>query len=483
MRCAGTRSRDAALALGWLASIALIATTMTHGRPVNDDYWAIGSLASEGFWGSVVWYYRDFQGNVTSWFFILLHQLAWIDGVATWASAVSILANLGLLAAGSWGVFTFLGLSIWRGWRRWAALTIITVFAWLSLASMVSPNSMTLVFYVPSAIVHVWPWCIALLALGLAVRAGSHRFGSLIMATLGLFGGNLGLVEGGVIACSTACIGILARRSPSAWPIPKSMSIGWVIGLLSGLLLQIASPGTWSRGATVESGSALSTNVDAVNRILTYGESLTGVELSQFLFSIMDVEIWARALVPIAVMGDTFLRPGLLAALFLAGWLVGRHSQGLPRDEGILRSRLLGLTLAATLGVVAYSFSGALYAYAGRHVAGLALVVTALAVGVGALVSKWWARHSPLRSGLVFASLVIFLALAVQQVNFGWTRATAWDQALSVNRVLITQGRVDNLIDVPLRAGLSQSGLRDHGGSREYVDWVRRQKKSVGEGS
>lgn len=467
----GTR----ALLLGWLIAILVIAMSLPLGRPVNDDYWALGSLMSRGFLRSLAWYYTDFQGNVSSWFFILLHQLPWLDGVPPWASALSIATTLVLLAAAAWGALSFLGLVWPSGWRFWAILTMVTVVAWLSLASLISPNGMTLVFYVPSTIVHVWPWCCALFALGLATHKTAHRGALLCVGLLGFMAGNLGFVEGVIIGLSTAIVAFFAWRRATEWSISRPLAWSWLLGLAFGLGVQIASPATWGRGSGVGSDWALSTNVDAINRLFSQADILTGTSIAQSLLGIADVESWARLLVPIAVLGDLVFRVGLLAVFLLAAWWASRRPTDFSLSSNSLRSRLLGLTLVSLVGAAAYSVSGALYAYAGRHVAGLAVVVTVILAGLGVLSRPWWARHARLLSVGFVLSLVVLTGLGLQQVIYGWSRATDWDGALKVNRMLIVQGRLNELVDVPLKAGLSQSGLRDHDGSSAYVEWVRKQ--------
>lgn len=463
------------LAAAWVSCALLLVATLSMGRPVNDDYWAIGSLMADGFGGSLTWYYTEFQGNISSWFFILLHELPWLGGVSPWASSVSIALTLIILAGASWGGLIFLGLQWAKGWRFWAFLTIVTAVGWLSLASLVSPNAMTLVFYMPSTIVHVWPWCFALLALGLSVRRGNSPLGWLWMGMLGFLAGNLGLVEAVVIASSTAIAGMLAWRKADALPIDRSLAFGWGVGLGAGLAVQLASPATWGRGGGLGTDGALTTNVEAVNRIFGQADALAGPALSQSLLSLLDVESWARLLVPVAVTGDLLLRPGLLATFVLAAWWAARQPGDFTLTHRALRSRLLLLTLVTVIGALAYSASGALYAFAGRHVAGLALVVAILFAGLGVLTSSWWARHQRLLVFGALVSLIVVVGLAVQQVRFGWTRANAWDEALAVNTALIAEGRTVDLVDVPLKAGISRSGLRDHDRSGAYIEWVRRQ--------
>ena len=219
----------------------------------------------------------------------------------------------------------------------------------------------------------------------------------------------------------------------------------------------------------------MTTNVDAVYRIFDQADAFAGPALSQSLLSLLQVEDWARLLVPIAVAGDLILRPGLLAVFVFAAWWAAREPGDFTLTHRALRSRLLFLGLVTVIGALAYSASGALYAYAGRHVAGLALVVTTVVAGLGVLTSTWWARNQRLLVLGALAALIVVVGLAVQQARFGWTRANAWDEALAVNRALIAEGRTADLVDVPLKAGISQSGLRDHDRSGAYIDWMRHQ--------
>lgn len=453
-----------------LTSSLVVVASLFAGRPVNDDYWAFGSQQELGFWGSLAWYYTDFQGNVTSWFFILLHQQQWFSGLTWIASALSISISLSLLAFGVWGGLVSVGFRMPRGWRSGAALLSATVVVWLSLASLISPNTFTLVFYMPSTIVHVWPWVMALGALGMmrqAPEAGSR----IVMALmLGGLAGSLGLVEGILIGFFTVFLLLLSRFTFLGSFKPRLVA-GWVVGLGLGLTLQFASPATWGRSGGLGSEAALTTNLQAVERVFGVLDARVGSGLSTTLLGWVAEDVWARVLVPVAVAGDLLLRPGLIAIVVLASWWVFRYPGLYVKPEGF-GSFMAAASTGTMLCAVGYALSGALYAYAGRHVAGLAVVVAVLAAGFGAWSSRWWVRRPRAHLLSLSVGLVLLIGLAVQQVSDGLERARAWDEALQINRELIADGRVDQLIDVDFKAGLSSSGVRDHGGSEAYILWV-----------
>lgn len=460
------------LTAAWVACILLVVLTLPVGRPINDDYWALGSLEDLGFFGSLSWYYQNYQGNVLSWFFILLHQIPWLPGVQAWGSALSIVAVFAVFAGACWGGIRFLGVQLPRGWRRAALLTIVTTIVWLSLASVVSPNNLTFVFYVPSTIVHVWPWCFFLIALGIVVRRGSLRLSWLWMLLLGILAASLGLVEAVLVAGSSLIVAWALRKDRASLSV-SSLAVGaWFVGLAAGLLGQLASPATWGRGSGIGSEGALSTNVQAVERVLAQGDALLGPAFSQGLLNVAALDVWARGLVPVAVIGDLLFRPGLAAIFVLAAWWSIRDPGPFALDSGQMRPRLMGLAFVCLTGAVVYSFSGALYAYAGRHVSGLAIVVAVLVAGMGLYWRAWWSQRTRLLSGAAVISALILVSLGAQQAWWGISRAVAWDNALALNRVLIAEGRLSELVSVPVRGGISQSGLRDHDGSPSYIEWV-----------
>ena len=69
-------------------------------------------------------------------------------------------------------------------------------------------------------------------------------------------------------------------------------------------------------------------------------------------------------------------------------------------------------------------------------------------------------------------SILIISGLATQQLVTGLGRAGDWDAAQDINRQLISNGQINELIDVRFQAGISSSGLRDHGESNAYIRWV-----------
>jgi len=472
-REASTRA-DVALMLGAIASLIMFAIVALVARPVNDDYWAVGLLASDGFWGSLSWYYTDFQGNVSSWLFILLHTQLWLDGVSPLGAAPSILVGFVVLGSAAWGSLLFLGIHFPRGWRFLALLVVGSAISWLSLASFISPNSMTAVFYMISSIVHLWPWAFALFTLGLVCRGPKAAPILIVVAGLGLLAGNLALVESVCIAGATTLMILWARRPRQGLIWWKAGAWTWSVSLVLGLAVQLVSPATWSRGGGIGSDGALATNIQAVERLLALSDRAVGPAVAQSLVGWLDIDVWARILVPVAVFGDLVLRPGLLAIFVLGALWMNRAAANWSVRGKDLDSRLGVLMAILAAGAVVYSVAGALYAYAGRHVAGLALIGTVLALALGARSASWWDRRQSALSAASVAAVVVLALLAVQQVRWGWIRAEAWDAAQPVNAESIREGRPGDLVDVPLKGGLSQSGLRDHDGSPTYQEWLLR---------
>jgi hypothetical protein len=255
--------------------------------------------------------------------------------------------------------------------------------------------------------------------------------------------------------------------------IQRRVVSGWSIGLAVGILIQALSPATWGRGGGLGSEAALTTNVQAVERLFTVVENRLGSELVDSLLSAVSIDMWARILVPFAVLGDLVVRPGLIAVIGVVAWWMTRNPDlYVARVE--LRRRLAVGLVVVSVAAVGYAGSGALYAYAGRHAAGLALVVTALAAGWAVYLKQYWLHRR--RAVAVFgaASTVLLALLALTQIWVGFNRASAWDESLENNKVLISEGRLTELESVGYRAGLSSSGLRDHDGSGAYIDWLRR---------
>lgn len=463
---------DFGLVAGSLASCIVIAFTLFAGRPINDDYWAWQSQSDYGFWGSLTWYYTEFQGNISSWFFILLHEQQFLNGISPFASSISVLISFVILGLACWGGLSFIGLRLPGGWRSLAALVIATVVSWLSLGSAISPNSFTAVFYVHSTIVHTWPWLLALIALGVIFRKKSLRAGAFIAVIIGFFAGSLGLAEGVLLVMATIAMFVWRYRW-SQTTVQLSAVRGWTLGLSAGIFVQLVSPGTWGRAGGVGPESGLVTNAQAVERILSKVNSLTGSNFGDSVLGFADVNLWVQVLVPLAVFGDLIVRPGLIGVVVLAGlWAVKNVELSLDRSE--LRRRIIVGAIIVLIAASGYAISGALYAYAGRHVAGLACVVTLLGAGFGAYLKPLWSTHMRITWILSIAASTLFLILGWQQVSAGIERSRSWDAALIENLQLISDGQTTNLVNVPFQAGLSSSGLRDHEGgfTSVYIDWV-----------
>lgn len=467
-----SRVHDVLLGLAALVGMAVVMAIGLLARPVNDDYWAFSTQDLNGFWGSLVWYYTEFQGNVTSWFFILLHEQQWYAALTPLAAIGSVLGFFILLGLACWGGLTFLGVDVGKGWRKIARLIIGSLVVWLSLESVVGPNSTTAFYYMPSTIVHIWPWLFGLIALGLIFRERAIRGSMPLAVSSGFLAGSLGLIEAAVIFLATVIMLVWVRRWNEA-PVQRRPSIGWIFGISFGFAIQVLSPATWARGGGIGSDTALTTNVQAVERLLAMSNSVGGERFSQLLLDLAGVDVWARGLVPVAVVGDLFLRIGLLAVIGVVAWWMTREvTLCVSRSE--LRKRMAVGMLVVISGGIAYSVSGALYAYAGRHAAGLALIVTMLSAGWAVYHRERWQRH---RSGVLVGfilSLILLAGLAGQQLWVGLMRAQAWDESLLTNRVLVAEGRLSELVSVGYRAGASSSGLRDHDGGAAYIEWVRR---------
>lgn len=127
-------------------------------------------------------------------------------------SAPTILSSVALQGGACGGSRTYLGIRWPTSWRFWASRTVATTVAWLSRASLVSPNAMTFVYCMPSTIRHVWPWYFALWALGLSQQeqACGTRW-----SLIGLLAGSPDFVEVGAIALASL-VALGATRTQQA---------------------------------------------------------------------------------------------------------------------------------------------------------------------------------------------------------------------------------------------------------------------------
>ena len=444
---------------------------------MNDDYWAIDSLHSLGFVGSLNWYWTSFQGNVGSWFFILIHEYSWINGVSPLASALSFVVSLAILAGASWGGLRYMGFIVPRGWRGSVVIGVTTLVALVSLTSVVSPSTLTFAYYVPSTIVHVWPWCLGMWVLGFVsgrTTATTWRGTWVLCGAAGLVAGLLGFVESIALLTCTGVFAVFAWRR-GLWDHPVARNgWAWAVGLAVSSAIQFLSPSTWLRATSPETGITDNTNVQAVYRLLAALTEHVHPSTTDAALSIFDAVTWTYTLVPLAVVTELLIRPGLVGiALLSSFWVIRR-----PRDFTLSRQSLLQrvgvLAIAVATSACLYAVSGAAYAFAGRHVTGLSIAVCALAVGFGALSAPWWTRHASLLRAAVAVSVILLVALGLYQASLARERAEAWDAAQEVNRARLAGGDVAALLDVGLKGGLSQSGLRDHEGSEAYVIWLRR---------
>lgn len=437
--------------------------TFLFVRPVNDDYWALGSLHRFGFLGSLKWYHVEFQGNVTSWLFIILHEQLWLHGVTAFGAVPSVLITLLLLTFSVLGFRRFLGLKLVG-----SLIPILAALIWLSLDSVISPNSMTFVYYIPSAIVHVWPWLLALAALGLMASDYRSRWLLPVVFLMSVAAGSLGFVEGVAIGIATAVFTLYERIRLQGLNLWRSAARTWTAGILSGLAIQLAAPSTWNRSTRVVDPQV--TNIEAVGRLFS-AIGKVSPQLASGLQSMASPETWAQILVPFAVLGDLLARPGLVALLFIAAWLAKRGLLTSSLSPELLRDRVTPLKMVVVISFVLYSVSGAMYAYAGRHVAGLAVLVALIGIFFGMTNSGRLIRTGRVA---VPVSVIVFLLIGAQQFYLGYSRMVAWDKAQRQNLLILKGEASGPLINVPLKAGISQSGLRDHDGSREYQEWLLR---------
>lgn len=459
------------LVLSTIACLGLWVLTALQTRPVNDDFDLMFRIDQTGFWQVITVYYTDFQGNISALFVTLLHQFLWINGPTTLSYLVPVALTFIAVTGGAWGALTYLGICFNSSWRSYAISVIAGTLAWLSLTGAVSPNSATLVFYFWSTVIHAWPFALALIALGIIHRPNGNRSLWLILLFLGLFAGWLGTFEGALIVFGTLTIGLMRRFSNKREPLNKLSVRTWSLGLAVGFAIQLASPAFLARSGGGD--TALETNIAGVERLLTQVDSVFGQGSMTAVTNTFSVDFLARGLAPIAVLSDLILRPGLLAVLFLAAYWKIAQPRTFTLTTSELKSRLWPLAIVIFSGAILYSISGAFYAYAGRHLAGLALLVTVVIAGVGICFSDWWQGRRALAT-LSALSLCVFVALGVYQYSLGQSRAERWDKALITNVEILRIGSGQELVSESIRAGLSQSGVRDHEGREFYATLLKR---------
>jgi len=455
-----------------MACLGLWVLTALQTRPVNDDFDLMFGIDQTGFWQVITEYYTDFQGNISALFIALLHQYLWIDGPTTLSYLVPVALTFIAVTGGAWGSLTYLGIRFTSSWRSYAISVIVGTLAWLSLAGAVSPNSTTFVFYFWSTVNHAWPFALALIGLGIIYRPNRSKSLWFFLLILGLFAGWLGTFEGALIVFGTLTIGLMRRFSSRGEPLNKLSVRAWSLGLAVGFAIQLASPAFLARSD--DGDAALETNIAGVERLLTQVDSIFGQGSITSITNTFSVDFLARALAPIAVLSDLILRPGLLAVLFLAAYWKIAQPETFSLTTSELKSRLWPLAIVIFAGGILYSISGAFYAYAGRHLGGLALLVTVVIAGVGICSNNWWQGRRRLLATLSVLSLCVFVALGVYQYCLGQSRAERWDKALITNVEILRSGSDQELVSESIRAGLSQSGVRDHEGREFYATLLKR---------
>jgi len=242
--------------------------------------------------------------------------------------------------------------------------------------------------------------------------------------------------------------------------------------LAVGFGIQLASPAFLARSG--DGDTALETNIAGVERLLIQVDSVFGQGSMNSITNTFSVDFLARALAPIAVLSDLILRPGLLAVLFLAAYWKMAQPGTFTLTTSELKSRLWPLVIVIFAGAILYSISGAFYAYAGRHLSGLALLVTVVIAGVGICSKNWWQGRGRLLATLSALSLCALVVLGVCQYTLGQSRAERWDKALITNVEILRSGSGQELVSESLKAGLSQSGVRDHEGREFYATLLKR---------
>jgi len=452
--------------------IILWALTSLQTRPVNDDFGLMFGIDQIGFWQVIANYYTGFQGNTSALFITLLHQYLWINGPTTISYLAPVVLTFAVITGGSWGALTYLGFRFPTGWRGYAISIITGTVAWLSLTSAVSPNSTTLVFYFWSTVIHAWPFALALIALGIVFSPERNKTRWFLLFVLGVFAGWLGTFEAALIVFGTLTIGLMRRFTHKKEPLNKLSVRYWSLGLAVGFGIQLASPAFLARSGGGD--ASLSSNIDGVNRLLTQLDSIFGQGFITSITNTLSIEFLARALAPIAVLSDLIFRPGLLAVLFLSAYWKMAQPGTFTLTTSELKSRLWPLAIMICAGIILYSISGAFYAYAGRHLAGLALLVTVVIAGVGICSIDRWRSRQRLLAALSTLSLCLIVILGVYQYTLGQSRAERWDRALVTNAEILRSGSGQELVSEPIKAGLSQSGVRDHEGYLFYATLLKR---------
>lgn len=448
-------------------------------RPVNDDYLALATLMDKGFFGSIAWYFMHVQGNVLSWFFILIADAPWLRGLNPIFNLLPFIFSFTLMFFSIFGFLKFAFDLKLKSFQNFLSTFLTTSFVLLSLNSLVSPNGISFFLYFPSTVVHVWPWLCFGIALG-SIRGKSSVPVKALLVLTGILAGGLGLVEGIIFATTTAMIIFFTLRKSNRVEIPLPNLIAWSTGVFSGIIVQLISPAAFQRASNADSSSV--SNVEAVHRCFSLVERFIGHQSSILIQEKLSVQVWLLLLIPISLLLELILRPGLFYFLyFILGVRKLKKWGELDKVSNTTAYKFFNVLLL--YAIVLYAFSGILFAYAGRQIIGLQILSFLLLRMKYEKLFNSSVNFLFQKIKFIVLAFVLFITTLLLLLIPSFHRYNSWNDAFKVNLNYINSPRdYKKLVSVPLKFGISQSGLRDfENDSADYLKWMNEIRRLAGE--
>ncbi len=209
--------------------------------------------------------------------------------------------------------------------------------------------------------------------------------------------------------------------------------------------------GSWRAGGTFEYPPAL-----ALSAVLALPGLLRGAGRRRAALSLGSVAALALAAGVIGLAGSR-AEIALAIAVVAAAIAWPAAAMRAPRSTAVLAALLAGgAALATRLALGGYAFPGARGGDAGRLL--LLAAVVAAAVLAWALIRSWGRRRSRVAAGVLAASAVALLALALAQRTGGpWTEPSS---GFTHGRVDQWHAAVDTAVDHPLLGAGAEAYLR-----------------------
>jgi hypothetical protein len=413
--------------------------------PVQDDYSVLSQVSSMGMRDFIQWHWNFHGGNIVPMALSSISLITAIDSFNFISLKLYVLTTFIIL------IFSIRFYLLSKFQSKNADVIQLSYFiiagTIFGFEGIFTPGFLGAYSFSLASLVHLWPVCFFLVGVVLCGHANKHW---VILLTLGFLAGNSNIAES-VAFISTLLVILIIKRKNKLIVINMSNLSRFVLGILLGTIMIIASPGFWIRAQYKVEGGIPST-------------------FSSFISKVLQSTVFFTA--------DILTHPVLYIFLIIGVFFGARYKVNSDYFKDHRAAEILFASLFFTLII------GSAFAYPAWHQSlGLLSLLPYVSFKIGVKFSEFIPTGNVrfLKRFLVFLLLLLF-SLTIRSGYLHLDRVLSWNESNNMNVCALrydTKSAISftEILYPPFRLGIEEvqswQWIKD-----SYLDWIKTNNSS-----